>query len=251
MRIRGRSAAMVLLALLFGQPALRSHAEDSPAADSNQDPLEAFNRPIFWFNETADRYVVEPIAKGWDTIAPDRVQESVANFFENVRSPVVAINNLLQGKLRNLTSDVERFVINTTVGLGGFFDPAVGLGLEKHNEDFGQTLGYWGVPAGPYLMLPVLGPSNPRDGVGLIVDSFTAVYPIFTGGQYTIGARVLDAINFRAQVLDQVREARQASVDYYAAVRDAYNRRRQVLVNDGAEMSPEEEEELYYFEDEE
>lgn len=221
-------------------------AETTPAAQSeNDDPIEGFNRGIFWFNDQVDTYVLEPVAKGWDWIAPDRVKESVSNFFENLRFPIVAGNNLLQGKLVPAALDVGRFVVNSTVGVLGFFDPASDWGMQQHNEDFGQTLGYWGVPPGPYLVLPFFGPSGPRDTVGLVADSFSTVYPFFVGIEYLIGARAVDLVNARAMVLNEVSQAKSAAVDYYAAVRNAYRRRREVLVNDGATMTKLEEEDLY------
>src|SRR5262249_28251117 len=149
------------------------------SARPNNDPLEGMNRKVFWFNDKVDVYALEPVAKGWNWIAPDRVKQSVANFFQNLRFPIVTLNDLLQGKMVPAASDVGRFAVNTTVGVLGFFDPASGWGLEQHNEDFGQTLGWWHVPPGPYLVLPLLGPSSPRDAVGSLADSFAAVYPLF------------------------------------------------------------------------
>jgi phospholipid-binding lipoprotein MlaA len=222
----------------------------APCTASPGDPIEPVNRGIFWFNDKLDVYVFEPAARGWDWLMPDAVQRSVANFFDNIRFPVVAVNDLLQGKVVACGSDIGRFAINTTVGVLGFMDPAAGWGLEKHNEDFGQTLGVWRIPPGPYLVLPLLGPSNPRDTVGLVGDSFAAVYPWFVPWYYTIGPRAVDTVNFRSQMLDAVREAKRASVDYYAFVRDAHVQRRKRQVADRTEMSEEEQEELYYLEEE-
>jgi phospholipid-binding lipoprotein MlaA len=220
----------------------------SAVAAEVSDPIEPVNRGIFWFNDKADVYVLEPTAKGWDYVLPERVQTAVANFFDNVRFPVVMINNLLQGKVVAASSDVGRFLVNTTIGVLGFFDPASGYGLEQHDEDFGQTLGYWGIPPGPYLVAPLLGPTNVRDGVGRIADTFTAIYPIFAAIQYTIGATAVNTLNYRAQVLDEVREAKAASLDYYVFVRDAYDQRRRTLIRDQPEVSAEAQEELYFGE---
>jgi len=140
-------------------------------------------------------------------------------------------------------------MVNTTIGLAGFFDPATPLGLPKQNEDFGQTLGKWGVEPGPYLVMPILGPSNPRDLVGSGVDSVFAVYPWVVEFPYTIVSRAVDIVNFRSLVLDDVREAKAASVDYYAAVRAAYTQRRERLINDGIELSPEQQQDLYQVEE--
>lgn len=228
--------------------ALCGTAWAAPSEDTNHDPIEPVNRGIFWFNDKVDVYVLEPVATGWNAIAPARVQESISNFFQNLRFPIVAVNNLLQGKLRNTGSDIGRFVVNTTVGVAGFFDPASGWGMEQHNEDFGQTLGYWGLPPGPYLVLPFFGPSSPRDAVGLGVDSVLAVYPWAVEFVYTASARAVDLVNARSLVLKEVREIKSSSLDYYVAVRNGYRQRRQSLVNDSAHISHEEEEDLYTIE---
>lgn len=218
------------------------------AAEEVSDPIEPVNRGIFWFNDQADIYVLEPTAQGWDYVLPDRMQTAVGNFFDNVRFPVIMINNLLQGKFIAASSDVGRFVVNTTIGVVGFFDPATDYGLERHDEDFGQTLGYWGIPPGPYLVAPLFGPTNVRDGVGRIADTFTAIYPVFAAIQYTIGATAVNTINFRSQVLDEVQEAKEASLDYYVFVRNAYDQRRRTLIRDQPEVSAEVEEDLYFGE---
>src|SRR5215470_10470772 len=154
------------IALLLGAAGLGCVLLGGCAAENfrpDYDPLEPVNRKIFWFNDQVDNYVLEPVATGWDWAIPHVVQRSISNFFANVRFPIDLINNLLQGKLKNSASEVGRFAVNTTVGVLGFFDPATGWGMEAHQEDFGQTLGVWGVPPGAYLVLPIVGPSNPRD----------------------------------------------------------------------------------------
>ena len=216
---------------------------------NNHDPLEGMNRGIFWFNTQVDDYVLEPVAKGWNTIAPDGLQKSLSNFFQNLRFPIVAVNDLLQGKFSHSGSDVGRFMVNTTVGFLGFFDPATVWGLEQHNEDFGQTLGHWGVPPGPYLVLPFLGPSDPRDTVGLAADSFSIVYAYVIPFYYTFAATGTEIINNRALVLREVRQLKEASFDYYVAVRNAYTQRRAALVADQNEKSKQEQEDLYQLED--
>ena len=246
-------AAMILVTVLCIGAAGRSArgAETEPSAEQrDSDPIESVNRKIFWFNDQVDIYVLEPIATGYDTITPKPVQKSITNFFENLRFPIVASNNLLQGKVKSAASDVARFGVNTTVGVLGFFDPASHWGLEAHDEDFGQTLGFWGVPPGPYLVLPFLGASNPRDAVGLAVDSVAAVYPWFVDLQYTASAYTVRVVNARAQVLKEVAQAKGAALDYYVLVRNAYRQHRQALVNDRAEMSKQEEEDLYQVEPE-
>ncbi|MFQ5665050.1 MAG: VacJ family lipoprotein [Candidatus Binatia bacterium] len=223
----------------------------SPAAAMDRqdhDPLEAMNRKIFWFNDHVDTYILVPVATGWDKITPARVKKSVSNFFANLNFPVVALNNLLQGKFLHAGSDVGRFAVNTTVGLLGFFDPASGWGLTQHEEDFGQTLGRWGLPPGPYLVLPFFGPSDPRDAVGLGVDSATLVYPFLVDIKYTVAATGVQVINARALVLKEVRDLKEASFDYYVAVRNAYQQRREALVHDRSGPAEEDQKELYTIE---
>lgn len=215
----------------------REAAESPEGGGADYDPWQRMNRGIFWFNDRADVYVLEPVAKGWDFIMPQPVQDSISNFFANIRFPVVMVNDLLQGKVQPAAIDVGRFMVNTTFGVAGFFDPATDWGLERHYEDFGQTLGVWGVPPGPYLMLPLLGPSNPRDTGGLVVDYGLSVTPFVVPGYVLMGTGAINVVNARSQVIDEVHEAKQASLDYYVFVRNAYYQRRKALVNDQREES--------------
>ena len=136
------------------------------------DPLEKINRGVFWFNEQADRFVIKPVAKGYDWALPKPVKRGVSNVFDNLFTPVVAVSDLLQGNFQESAEDVGRFVVNSTVGVVGVFDVATGWGLEKRREDIGQAFGAWGIGSGPYLVLPILGPSSVRDGVGLVGNYF-------------------------------------------------------------------------------
>jgi phospholipid-binding lipoprotein MlaA len=242
---RSGFAVVVLVGWVCGGSPVLAAAPNS----SSHDPLESVNRKIFWFNNQIDDYVLAPVATVWDKIMPQRVEKCLSNFFGNLRFPIVAGNGLLQGKFKQAGSDVGRFAVNTTIGLAGFFDPASGWGLEEHNEDFGQTLGYWGVGAGPYLVLPFFGPSNPRDTVGLAADSFSTVYPFFVEFIYLAAARGTDIINARAMVLQEVREFKAASFDYYVAVRNAYIQRRKALIADRSGVSAQESEDLYTIQD--
>ncbi len=248
MRLNFRYEWLLLLGALCCTMGCAAARPGSP--DNGNDPLEGMNRGIFWFNDQVDNYVLEPAAKGWDKITPDRVQKSLSNFFHNLGFPIVAVNGLLQGKFVQSASDVGRFAVNTTVGFLGFFDPASGWGLVQHNEDFGQTLGYWGVPPGPYLVLPFFGPCDPRDTVGLAVDSFSVIYAYFIPYYYTFGARAVDIINSRALVLREVRQIKDASFDYYVAVRDAYTRRRAALIADQNDLPQNTQDELYQLQEE-
>lgn len=212
------------------------------------DPWQRFNRAMFTFNDTVDTYLLEPVAKAWDRVMPDRVQQSIANVFQNAYTPIVAANNLLQGKPQHAAEDVARFMANSTFGLFGLFDIASDWGIEKHDEDFGQTLGVWGVPAGPYLVLPFLGPSSPRDAVGYGVDSVATIYWFFADIRFTVGPQTVQVVNSRAQVLDAVRELKAASLDYYAAVRNAYVQRRARQIADQRESTGPDED-LYRIEE--
>ena len=197
---------------------------------STPDPWEGFNRKIYAFNDVADRYFLKPVTKSYQWITPDFVETGVSNAFSNILDINTIANDLLQLKFSQALSDTGRFVLNTTVGLVGLFDVASPLGLEKHNEDFGQTLGYWGVGPGPYLVIPFLGSSDLRDGFSLIVDSQTNIINevdhIPTRNQI-YALRTVDARAglFAAEQL--------LTGDKYTFLRDAYLQRRAFLVNDG------------------
>ncbi len=240
-----RSSAVVVWVVCWLLPACFAQENHH-----DHDPLEPVNRKIFWFNDQVDVYVLEPIAKGWDAITPEPVQRLLANFFANLDLPLAFVNDLLQGKVRAGASDVGRFAVNSTVGVLGFFDPASSWGLEQHIEDFGQTFGRWGIPPGPYLVLPFLGPSNPRDALGRIGDSAARVYPFFAPQSASISTTAAELINARARALDEVREAKASALDYYTFVRNAYIQHREALVNDGPEISRETDEDLYEIRDE-
>lgn len=197
------------------------------------DPLEGLNRTTFKVNETVDDYVLKPVAKGYQAVTPGFVRSGVSNAFSNIGDVGTSVNNLLQGKPGNAVSDVGRFVVNSTLGLLGLFDVASGMGLEKHDEDFGQTLGSWGVGSGPFLVLPLLGPSTLRDAAAKPVDSYTG-YSRYMGHVPTRNStQALDIINFRADLLNTTSTLDEASLDKYQFIRDAYLQRRLSQVYDG------------------
>lgn len=241
-------AAALGLAAVTVPVAQATPEADEAAVERNGDPLERMNRGIFWFNEQVDRWALEPVSTAWDFVLPDRVQTSIKNVLTNAAFPIGVANNLLQGKPKRAGVDVARFAVNTTVGVAGIFDPAAHWGLEPRVEDFGQTLGVWGVPSGPYLVLPLLGPSSVRDGVGLAVDSMSRVWPWFAPIYVSMSVAVGNAVNERSRVLDEVDEARAASLDFYAAVRNAYLQRRRAAVAD-SDTTVEDEDDLYFYED--
>ncbi len=211
------------------------------------DPIEGINRKTHALNEGLDKYILRPIARGWTAITPALLRESLRNFDNNLRFPIVAINDILQWKWRAAGEETARFAINTTVGILGFRDPASGMGLELQNEDLGQTLAVWGVPAGPYLVLPLYGPSNPRDAVGLAGDGFLSVYWYFAPFYATLSYASLDVVNSRALADGDIENARKAALDFYVFLRDAYGQRRAALIRDMAE--DETEEDLYEIDD--
>ena len=205
------------------------------------------NRKVFWFNDKLDVHVLEPAARGWVYITPHFLRRGISNVFDNLEFPVIFVNDLLQGKVRASASATGRFAVNSTVGILGFFDPASGCGLERQIEDSGQTFGKWGIPPGPYLVLPIWGPSDPRDAVGLVADGALLIYPFFAIRYITVGTGVLQILNLRAEAIDDICNAKEAALDYYTLVRNAYIQRRHGLVHDDARMTPDEQEDLYEF----
>lgn len=198
-----------------------------------KDPIEGFNRAMFSFNETVDKAVIKPVAQGYDYITPTPVQTGVSNFFGNIADVWIGFNNLIQGKPGEALSDVGRVLINTTIGIVGLFDVATGMGLEKHEEDFGQTLGRWGVGDGAYVVLPLFGPRTLRDTGGFLVDVW--VDPVANHDPVSVrnSALVLRAVDARADFLTAESALEAAALDKYAYVRDAYLQRRRSLIHDG------------------
>jgi phospholipid-binding lipoprotein MlaA len=209
-------------------------------APNPRDPLEPMNRAVFEFNDTADKIVFKPVAQGYRAVLPDMVRAGVRNFFANLRDPWNAVNQLLQGKVEAALSDGWRFIANSTFGLGGIFDIATDMRMPKHNEDFGQTLAVWGLADGPYLVIPIWGPSTVRDGVGLVADAYAFLpwwIPDWLDFQHRVAWQnsltALDFVNIRANLLDATDLLEEAALDRYAFVRDAYFQRRRNLIYDG------------------
>lgn len=223
-------ALLMLLSLALGGCATTNSASSKA---NPRDPLEGFNRAVFAVNDELDKGLLKPLAQGYDQLLSAPVKTVVSNFFGNLEDLSIAVNNLLQGKFVDAASDVGRVAVNSTIGIFGLSDVASYWGLTKHDEDFGQTFGYWGAGDGPYLMLPLLGPSTVRDGLGKILDQ--AADPINyvqpdTPRYALSGIRLLKT---RAELLpaDKVIEA--AALDKYSYLRDAYLQRRRYLVYDG------------------
>lgn len=197
------------------------------------DPLESINRGIYAFNEKADQYVIKPVAMGYQWITPSFVDRGISNFFSNLDDVVVVVNDLLQFKFNQAASDASRFLVNSTVGILGFVDVATGMGLPKHNEDLGQTLGAYGVGPGPYLVIPILGPSNLRDALGSFGDTY--VDPIYYIEDYDarMATLVLKGIDLRADNISTKNIIDEAALDPYDFVRSGYMQRREYLIYDG------------------
>lgn len=229
--ILSNSLSLLIAALIMGGCAGTPKNPD--------DPFEGWNRGAQTFNDNLDKYIMEPIAKGYRWITPNFVDRGITNFFSNIDDIGVTINDFLQFKLAQSGLDVSRFLINTTAGVGGFVDVAAMIDLDKHEEDFDQTLGVWGVPSGPYLVIPFLGPSSPRGVVGLagdaLMDPLTyaflpseAVY-----GAVSTGLNVVDGIDKRADLLEAEDIASEAAIDRYDYFKNAYLQHREFLLYDG------------------
>lgn len=219
-------------------------------ATDGPDPLEGVNRPIFAFNEGFDRWVMEPVATGYDWVLPEVVQTGVRNVFANLVMPVTLLNDILQAKPMGAVEDLGRIVVNTTAGIGGIFDVASMIEIPRNNEDFGQTLGRWGVPAGPYLVVPLLGPSTVRDVARYPVDAAARPLAYFIPLWASATIRVVENFSIRAYYLEELDEARANALDYYVFVRDAYLQLREHAVTDGAAPPTELQDDLYEIEDE-
>lgn len=202
----------------------------SAIAQDDADPWMAFNRTMYDFNEGFDALIFKPVTQTYDAVVPGFAKRGVTNFFNNLDDINVVFNDLLQLKMRHAVHDSGRFVLNTTVGVAGLFDVATGMGLYKNEEDFGQTLGYWGVPSGPYLVLPFLGTSTIRDAIGLVPDYL--MNPVFwvEDSETRFALYALDNIDTR---LYYMAAESMVTGDEYVFVRDAYLQRREYLVADG------------------
>ena len=208
---------------------------------SNSDPLEPINRVVFSFNDLFDRLILRPIAVVYRGIVPEFVRNRVTYSLNNLSMPITAVNNLLQGELGKAGISTSRFLINSTIGFLGFFDPAASFGLESENEDFGQTLTVWGVPSGPYLVLPFIGPSNPRDFTGFLSTSLLDPMYQVGGGGTSSSLRTYrmatGAVDWRSQNIEVFDDLQNNSVDHYAAVRSFYSQSRESQAADNMEIN--------------
>lgn len=201
-------------------------------ADENPDPWEGFNRSVYRFNDFFDRYLLKPVAQGYERVTPQPVRTGIGNFFNNLGEVSTVANDLLQGKFKQAGLDSTRFLVNTTVGIVGLIDVGSRIGLTRNNEDFGQTLGYWGLDSGPYLMLPFLGPSTVRDSAGLVPEYYISPLEFVVEEhreRYIL--RGVDVVDTRAGLLEV---EKMVAGDRYTFIREAYLQRRAFLVRDGA-----------------
>ena len=211
--------------------------------DEIYDPFEPINRAIFSFNNAADKIILEPAAKGYKKL-PSPVQSGIGNFINNLKMPLVIVNQLLQGQGQNAVESTGRFVVNTTAGIFGLIDVAEKVGLEQTQEDFGQTLAAWGVGDGFYIVLPIFGPSNVRDSAGMLLTYSTDpinAYAVSEGETWILPVRTAtNAIDQRSKIIDEVNALRDNSLDYYAAVRSSYyqNRKAAILNIDDNAQTP-------------
>ena len=235
----GRVVTLFLSVLILANCA--SAPENDPEALSEfkklNDPVEPFNRTIFGFNQGLDKAVIKPVTGAYRAIAPEPVRRSVHNVLDNLRTPQVFINDVLQGELRRAGVTLARFVINTTIGILGIWDQAADMGLEQHSEDFGQTLAVWSVPEGPYVMLPIFGPSNPRDAFGKVVDFFFDPLNLWAANTdrdwIPVTRTLVSGIDTRDQLWDVLEDLEKSSIDFYAAIRSLYRQRRKDEINNG------------------
>jgi phospholipid-binding lipoprotein MlaA len=236
---------VLVLAASLAMAACATAPDDDPEAVAEfqklNDPIEPTNRAIFEFNLGLDRFVLKPVTGAYRAVFPQPVRDGVHNFLQNLRAPVIFANDLLQGEPGRAVTTFGRFIVNSTLGVAGFGDPAESLGMAQHDEDFGQTLAVWGVGEGPYVMLPVFGPSNPRDVTGRIVDFFLdpinwwAFNSDSTAADWVPIARaVITGIDTRDQLWDVLEDLERTSIDYYAAIRSLYRQRRMDEIRNGA-----------------
>lgn len=219
--------------LVLAAASLLSACASLPQGERDpRDRFERANRAVYRFNDSLDRHIARPLAQGYVKTVPHPVRTGVSNFFNNLTYPTVIVNDLLQAKLKSFASDTVRLVVNTTIGIGGLFDPASQVGLATGDEDFGQTLGRWGVPPGPYMVLPIFGPSTVRDTVGFVGDQFTDPKTYVNDIYLSLGLNGLSLLDRRAELL-ATDDVLSRAYDPYVFVRNAYLQRREYQVKDG------------------
>lgn len=231
-RLSGLLPALLALCAALGAAGCASQAATAKAPP-DPDPLESVNRAIYSANEMLDHFVARPVARGYEKLTPQFFRTGAGNFFRNLGYPVTILNDFLQGKFRQGGADTLRFVMNTTVGLAGILDPATEMGLEAHDEDFGQTLAVWGLSDGPYLVLPVFGPTTLLTGVGDLADTQASLLYQWPGSNGSRNALVVWELIHRRYGMLPYDEQVEKAFDRYAFVRDAYLQNRRYKIHDG------------------
>jgi len=240
-RVLFRFSLLALLAItMAGLPGCASAPKDAAARaefEADNDPIEPFNRAMFAFNKQMDGMFLRPAAVMYREVLPEPVQDGIHNFLSNLRAPVVFANDVLQGQMDRAGNTAGRFVINTTVGILGVWDAAAYMGIEGHSEDFGQTFAVWGAGEGFYIVLPFLGPSNPRAALGLVTEYFVDPFNIWARHQNVqeliLVRALVTGVDFRARNLETIDELERTSLDYYVAIRSLYRQRRINVINNG------------------
>lgn len=233
-KIGGIAAVAVIMAGCASQP------QDT---EEVYDPLEGVNRAVYGFNDVIDIWFLRPAATLYRSLLPPPVQEGIHNMLSNLSTPIILMNDILQGEPERAQTTLSRFFINSTVGVLGVGDPATEMGYKSHSEDFGQTLAVWGVGEGPYIVLPIFGPSNPRDAIGRVVDYYADPINIWAENTdnegFPIGRAVVSAIDTRAHYFDALEDLKKNSLDPYAAMRSWYNQRRkaEIMNSDAAKVT--------------
>jgi phospholipid-binding lipoprotein MlaA len=218
---------------VFAAASLLSACASLPPGERDpRDRFERVNRAVYRFNDSLDRHIAKPLATGYVKTVPRPVRTGVSNFFNNLTYPTVIVNDLLQAKLKAFATDTTRLVVNSTIGIGGLFDPATQMGLPAGDEDFGQTLGKWGVPQGSYMVLPILGPSTVRDTVGYVGDQFTDPKNYLNDFYLAMGLTAMGLLDRRAELL-ATDDVLARAFDPYVFMRNAYLQRREYQVKDG------------------
>ncbi|MFL2547286.1 MAG: VacJ family lipoprotein [Candidatus Rariloculaceae bacterium] len=222
----------LILGLLFALAGTGCASTESRSSAEAYDPFENANRAIFRFNRQADRYVLRPIASGYHRITPDPLERSISKFLLNLSSPIVVVSDLLQGKFNQAASDTGRFLVNSTIGVFGFLDPATHLGLPYHEENLGQAFGTWGIGQGPYLVVPIFGPFTLRDGAGRILELPLELIWHIDDNNVQLGLTLMYYLDKRTRLLAGD-EALASAIDPYVFLRDAYMQRGRYLLYDG------------------
>lgn len=238
-RFVGRLIGLGALAAVLTLGACATPPTDPDARaefEADNDPLEPMNRAIFDFNLVVDGAVIKPTAEVYRDVLPQGVQDGIHNALQNLRSPIVFANDVLQGETQRAAITAWRFVINSTIGILGIFDVAKEAGYEPHSEDFGQTFAKWGIGEGPYLVLPILGPSNPRDATGLATEWVADPFNLWmenTDRDWVVWTRAgLTGVDIRSRNIETIDELKKTSIDFYAAIRSLYRQRREQEIRD-------------------